>query len=178
MRQGLYIVLLSIAAAVIYGILHDQITARICVEYFTVGHPPIFHTANPTLLGIGWGIVATWWVGLFLGIPLAIAARAGRRPKRAAASLLRPLATLLVVCGLVATVAGVVGYLGASQGWIWLFPRMAARLPPDRHVPFLVDLWAHNASYLSGFMGGLVLIAQLWYSRIPRRAPTKTDSRI
>ena len=58
------IVVLCIGSAVIYGILHDQITARICVEYFTIGHPPIFPTESPTLLGIGWGILATWWVGL------------------------------------------------------------------------------------------------------------------
>jgi len=29
------IVLLCVAAAVVYGIVHDQITARVCVEYFT-----------------------------------------------------------------------------------------------------------------------------------------------
>ena len=31
--QAILIVMLSIAAAVFYGIVHDQITARICVEY-------------------------------------------------------------------------------------------------------------------------------------------------
>ncbi len=65
------IVLLCVGAAIGYGILHDEVTARICVEYFTVGHPDLFGTDSPTLLGIGWGIVATWWAGLLLGIPLA-----------------------------------------------------------------------------------------------------------
>lgn len=60
------IVLLSILAAIGYGIIHDQVTARICVEYFTIGHPPIFHTDSPALLGVRWGILATWWVGLIL----------------------------------------------------------------------------------------------------------------
>ena len=58
---------MCIVAAVLYGIIHDQVTARVCVEYFTIGHPPIFGTDNPTLLRIGWGIVATWWVGLLFG---------------------------------------------------------------------------------------------------------------
>ena len=49
------IVLLCIAAAVVYGILHDQVTARVCVEYFTIGHPPVFNTDSPTLLALGWG---------------------------------------------------------------------------------------------------------------------------
>ena len=67
----------------------------LCVEYFTLGHPPVFPTMSPTLLGIGWGIIATWWVGLLLGIPLALAARAGGRPKREVRSLVRPVLTLL-----------------------------------------------------------------------------------
>src|SRR3954463_16695995 len=97
--QSAMIVLLSIAAAVAYGILHDQVTARVCVEYFTIGHPPVFPTESPTRLGIGWGIIATWWVGLLLGIPLAVAARAGRRPWRGVRSLVRPVLTLLLVMG-------------------------------------------------------------------------------
>ncbi|MFO0941023.1 MAG: hypothetical protein U0930_09660 [Pirellulales bacterium] len=36
---------------------HDQITARICIEYFTIGHPRIIPTDDPTILGIVWGIV-------------------------------------------------------------------------------------------------------------------------
>jgi hypothetical protein len=33
---------------VVYGIVHDQVTARVCVEYFTVGHPPVFQTNSDT----------------------------------------------------------------------------------------------------------------------------------
>ena len=80
--QFIAIVALCVLAAVTYGVIHDQVTARVCVEYFTIGHPPIFGTDDPTLLGIGWGVLATWWVGVILGIPLAAAARLGNRPKR------------------------------------------------------------------------------------------------
>ena len=58
------IVALALFAGIAYSILHDQVTARVCVEYFTVGHPRIFPTESPTLLAIGWGIVATWWFAL------------------------------------------------------------------------------------------------------------------
>jgi hypothetical protein len=40
------------SATVLYGIMHDQITARIRIEYFTVDHPGIFGTDSPTLLGL------------------------------------------------------------------------------------------------------------------------------
>ncbi len=165
------IVLLSVVAAVFYGIVHDQITARICVEYFTIGHPPIFGTEDPTLLGIGWGIVATWWVGLFLGIPLAVASRAGNRPQRAVASLLQPITKLLAVMAIGALIAGSVGGLLASVGSVILIGPLADAVPPDRHVAFLIDLWAHSASYLIGFVGGIILIVRVWRSRHPVVAP-------
>src|SRR3954449_4153763 len=108
--QFLLIILLCVLSAIFYGIIHDQITARICVEYFTIGHPPVFDTESPTLLGLGWGVIATWWVGLILGIPLAIAARAGRRPQRSAAELIRPILVLLACMAVTALLAGVVGH--------------------------------------------------------------------
>jgi hypothetical protein len=159
------IVVMSVIAAVTYGILHDQITARICVEYFTLGHPPIFGTDDPTLLGIGWGIIATWWVGFLLGVPLAIVARVGPRPKRDAISLIKPMAGLLLITGCGAIIAGIVGGVLASTGAVFLVGPIARAVPQDRHVPFLIDLWVHNASYLFGGVGGIVLIVKTWRSR-------------
>jgi hypothetical protein len=159
------IILLSIAAAVVYGIVRDQVTARICVEYFTIGHPTIFDTKSPTLLGLGWGIIATWWVGLILGVPLAVAARCGRRPVFTVRRLVRPLIGLLGCMACTAIIAGVVGYLAASAGVVILFEPLASRVPADRHVAFLTDLWAHCASYGSGFLGGLILIRWVWRAR-------------
>lgn len=163
--QSLGIILMCIAAAVGYGIAHDQVTARVCVEYFTVGHPPVFMTNDPTLLGIGWGIIATWWVGLMLGVPLAVAARAGSQKKRSVTSLLAPVAGLLVIMAGCALVAGTIGWLLASRGAVFLVGPIAEKLPPEKHVAFLADLWAHSASYLVGFVGGAIVIARVWRSR-------------
>src|SRR5476649_704152 len=93
--EFLKIVLGCVIAAVLYGIIHDQFTARICLQYFTVFHPPVFVTQSPTLLGIGWGIIATWWMGAFLGLPIACVARAGRAPKLTFVQLM-PLIGLLL----------------------------------------------------------------------------------
>src|SRR5215831_17293133 len=97
--QAIGIVIISIVAAVVYGIVHDQVTARVCIEYFTIGHPPVFRTESPTLLAIGWGIFATWWVGLILGVAAALVCRVGSRPKFDAAELIRPIAILMIVMG-------------------------------------------------------------------------------
>lgn len=163
--QPALIIILCIVSAICYGVAHDQVTARVCVEYFTIGHPPVFDTESPTLLALGWGVIATWWVGLIIGVPLAIAARAGGRPKRSAASLIRPVAILLALMALCALLAGLLGAVLARRGSVVLLEPMASAVPADRHVPFIADLWAHSASYLVGFIGGVVLVARTWRSR-------------
>ncbi|PQO44793.1 hypothetical protein [Blastopirellula marina] len=167
--QSLLIIGLSIVACVTYGILHDQITARICVEYFTIGHIPLFGgIQDPTLLGLVWGVLATWWVGAMLGIPLAFVSQVGSMVRKPARDLIVPLLVVMAVSAGLAAVAGVVGYVVASQGSVWLLEPMASRVPPDRHVAFLTDLWIHNASYAGGFLGGIVLMLWVVYDRFRR----------
>jgi len=132
--QAFGIVVFAVLACIAYGVTHDQMTARICVEYFTIGHAPVFSTEDPTLLGIGWGIRATRWVGMFLGIPLAAAARIGSRPKRSAVSLIRPMLLHIGCTAAFAAVAGGVTFIAATNGWIRLLPEMAERLPRDKHT--------------------------------------------
>lgn len=163
--QSLATILLCILSAIVYGILHDQITARICVEYFTIGHPSIFDTDDPTLLGIGWGIWATWWVGLLLGVPLVAAARAGSRPKRDVRSLVRPIAILLALSAVAAVLAGLLGWVLASQGMVVLPEPLASRVPREKQIAFIADWWAHSCSYLAGFYGGFIVVIGVWRSR-------------
>ena len=163
--QSLAIIALCVLSAVAYGVVHDQVTARVCVEYFTVGHPPVFETDSPTLLGLGWGVIATWWVGVLLGVPLAAAARAGRRPRKHVRSLVRPVLVLLGAMAACALAAGVVGYVLARGGSVPLLAELAGRVPPGKHAAFMADLWAHSASYLVGFVGGVVLIVFTYVSR-------------
>jgi hypothetical protein len=155
--QSLRIILTCIVAAVLYGIVHDQFTAHICVEYFSVFHPPVFSTGSPTLLALGWGIIATWWMGAFLGVLLAFAARAGSRNKISARELVRPISKLLLAMGFLAVVAGLTGYVLASRGAIAPPDFIGSMIPPARHARFMADWWAHNASYFFGFFGGILL---------------------
>src|SRR5262249_24259868 len=117
--QSLAIVLTCVLAAVAYGIAHDQVTARVCVEYFTVGHPPVFATDDPTWLGIGWGVIATWWVGLLLGVPLAVVARVRSRPKRLGGSLVRPLFWVF---------GGIVGFVVTPRVHCWVLAPPGGRV--------------------------------------------------
>jgi len=146
----------SIAAAIVYGILHDQVTAHLCVEYFSIAHPTILPITSPTLLALQWGILATWWVGCGLGILLAISARAGSKPKLTLKQLYRPLGLLLLCMGVGSLVAGIIGFSLAKSGRIFLDNWLAAMIPPERHARFMADWWAHSAAYLVGMFGGLV----------------------
>lgn len=165
MQPGL-IILLCVGSAITYGIIHDSITARVCVEYFTIGHDPnVIPTDDPTMLAIGWGILSTWWVGLILGIAVSIAARVGSRPKRSARSLVRPLIYLMLIMAFFATISGFAGFVLAKNKMITIAPHLAEQVPHHKHAAYLACFFAHSASYWVGFIGGGIQIAIVWISR-------------
>jgi hypothetical protein len=168
--EFLKIVVFSTVAAIVYGILHDQLTAHLCVEYFSVAHPDIFHTRSPFLLALGWGVVATWWVGLPLGIFAAIAARAGSPPRLALADLRLMILWLLLGMAGCATLAGLYGAYGTSHGWLRPPSEWYLVIPKAKWVAFTADAYAQLASYASGILGGIGVIAYILIVRL-RRTP-------
>lgn len=176
MLEGCKIIGLSITAAVLYGIIHDNMTARVCVEYFTKFHIAVsFAGSSPTRLALYWGVIATWWMGLGLGVPLAVFSRWGRPPHVGARDLVRPLACLLIAMGICSATVGLIVYGLASAGVITLFQPWAARIAPAVHAAFLADFWAHNTAYTVGFVGGVVLWG--WCVRF-RQRPAKSDNNV
>ena len=164
------IVLFSLAAAIVYGILHDQVTAHLCVEYFTIAHPPVFPTQSPFLLALGWGALATWWVGLPLGLVLASVARRGPARRLTLADLRPWILWLLIAMAICALIAGAVGGYLVAAGIAPVPGGWAARIPAEKQVTFSADAWAHMSSYGSGIVGGLVLIAYAFFRRMCSRA--------
>ncbi len=162
--QFVRIWLLSIAAAIVYGIVHDQVTAHYCVEYFTIGHPPVFHTHSPALLAFGWGVIATWWMGAFLGFFVGVAATFGKYPELRISQLLKAMAALLLIMALCASVSGVGAYLAARAGRITVFD-FGGLLSPATALRFTADYWAHSASYAAGFFGGIGLCVWIFWRR-------------
>jgi hypothetical protein len=155
MREALKIIALTVGLSCAYGIVHDQITARVCIEYFTIGHvSPANIPWTPTVLGLFWGIVATWWVGVLLGIPLTICARVGPWPKRTARELLRPLLLLLAITFLCAMTGLIIARLTGFRSTYFVPSEL---YKDDRAAAFSADLVAHNISYIVGLFGGLWL---------------------
>jgi hypothetical protein len=163
--QFLLIVLLATTASVAYGIVHDQVTVRISPEYFTIGHPPVRHHGSLTLLGLYWGLAATWWAGLTVGLILAVAARAGRSPGLTARDLIGPVLSLTGIMALCAASSGFAAGALSDGGCLKLLPPLSDSVPAVSHRSFLVAAGAHQASYAAGFLGGAIMAVLTWRRR-------------
>lgn len=155
--KSLALIVWCIALSIVYGIVHDQITVRMCLEYFTVAHPPLGIGENPTTLALAWGVIATWWVGLFLGVLLAVAARAGSWPKLEWRDLRLAIVLVLVVVFVLAMMSMVTGWVAGVSGRFRPPERIAEAIPYERWKHFHAAAWAHTASYAFGALGGLAL---------------------
>jgi len=169
----------SILSAVTYGILNDQVTVRVCPEYFSKGfHKEMMDrwkyvkilnplrkilkkTKSPTVVGAIWGTVATWWMGVLLGIPVTLAARLGSWPKLTMNELVKPIAIALGTTGVGALTSGIKGYLESKNENIKEIWKFEARGVPESDLrKFIACAYAHNAAYSIGTLAGLGLI--LW----------------
>jgi hypothetical protein len=159
------VILLSILAACTYGVLHDQITVRLCIEYFTVAHPPLFHTTSLTLLALCWGVAATVGIGAILGVVLALVSQSGGPEPWTVSRLGRSILLLLVVMAASAFAAGIVGYYLSHGGFISIPAGLAAEIPAHQNDRFMAVWFAHGASYLVGLVGGGLLCFRIWRAR-------------
>ena len=171
--ESLKIVGVCVLGAVLYGIVHDLVTANICVEYFSVFHPDIFHTDSPWLLALGWGVIATWWMGLFLGALIAVAFRNGSLPQLSWRDLTKPILFVFTGSYMAAIGGGLIGRYAVGRIPDWVLdqvPRVAdAHLSPAKQAAFTCDLFAHNASYFASAIGALILCA--WAIRKRMKMP-------
>lgn len=86
--------------------------------------------------------------------------------------LVKPVGVMLLCMGTVSLLAGIVGYFVARAGGVILMEPLSVAVPRDKHVEFLADLWAHDAAYASGFLGGMSLC--FWVLR--RRRGSKSTN--
>ena len=172
MIEWLKIVGFSVTAAITYGILHDLITVHLALEYFTVAHPPVFPTQNPILLAFGWGVIATWWVGLGLGVVLASCARLGHWPRVGLCAVRPRILCLIASMAGMAILSGLAGSALMASGMNVIGP-WVGDIPEGRQVPFAGAAWAHSASYLVGILGGLFAC---WSTARERQSRSDTHS--
>lgn len=155
--------LLGIAVLVGYAVGQDQVSARLCPEYFTVFHNPIPGVTDPTLLGMAWGFLGAWWGGAILGYTAGIAATSGSHPPMPIRDLIRPLMVLVAGVGFVSALTGAVTYRHAEFFAIRLDPRFEAQVPADRARMLFVVANYHLAGYIAAGVGSVGLC--VWIAR-------------
>jgi hypothetical protein len=148
---------MGIAAEVVYAMLQDQISVRMCREYFTVAHPRIEAITEPTLLALVWGFLGAWWGGALIGAIAGFSARLGRWPKLNAAELLRPLAWLLVFQAVATAAAGWIATYEVAEPGFTIIEPLASQIPEDRHDACFIVSRMHQGTYLSAIAGGVFL---------------------
>ncbi|HSV15434.1 MAG TPA: hypothetical protein VLI90_14335 [Tepidisphaeraceae bacterium] len=165
------VLLIAVAAAVVYGAINDQITAMISWEYFYYGkelHRVLGDATPPEMSRLRWeaakvGVRATWTAGLIFGVVLLIANNPLRGlPRLRNRELLRILPVILlfaIVCG---AIGGVLGYYGALRHMAADFEDMW-RTNYFRPRRFMCTWGVHLGGYVGGFLGAAS--AAIWIVR-------------
>lgn len=168
-------ILLCLLGAITFGITHDLVTANICVEYFTIGHPKVIESQNPIFLALVWGVLATWWVGLILGLLIVCFNSIGKLPKIPFSKIRKYVIRLLLILPFTAALAGLIGYFLAKTGVIHLVGEFSATIPIPKQEIFLAVAWAHLSSYIVGFVGGITICMKIWMQRTRPGRTLKSD---
>tara|TARA_Y100000034_G_scaffold111039_1_gene143700 strand:+ start:69 stop:605 length:537 start_codon:yes stop_codon:yes gene_type:complete len=155
------VILIAPFIAGIYGILHDQLTYSISPEYYTkfkfiqfglVDSGSEAHFPYPRFEVSIVGFMATWWMGLPIGIILSLVGLVHKTYKRMLKVTLR--AILIAVLATFLT-----GLIGLAYGKLYLADAGVNWWLPQNLVDtknFIVVGSMHNFSYLGGILGLII----------------------
>jgi hypothetical protein len=171
LRIFLIYLLLALVAAGVFGALHDQISYTVSREYFTRFKFIQFDLLEPGVperLRAAWGgFLASWWMGIPIGLLTGVAGFIHRTPGQMRRALLGSLPLILGFALLFALGGLVYGYwqtrtidLAAYQGW-FIPPRL------EHLRRFLCAGYMHNSAYLGGVLA--IPIAWIFHLELKRR---------
>ena len=164
--------LACVAAALLYGIVNDQITTTISWEYFAYGKgvAEALPDAPPNSPAFRWeaakiGMKATWSAGLLIGVALLIANNPRRdRPQLSYRRLVCRLLVIFAIAAITAAALGLAGYFGLLARFSEDFRIM---LEQDQWRPrrFMAVFGIHLGGYLGGLVGTAAAIARILRAR-------------
>lgn len=162
------ILLIAPVLGAIYGIIHDQITYSISEEYYTkfkfiqfgledwglgenIGteKSPVIKLIHPRIGAAIVGTLATWWVGLFIGIFLGLIGLIHRTGKEMFYATLKSFILTMII-------AFITGIIGLGYGQIVLVNNPPNWILPNNLIEssrFIMVGSMHNFSYLGGLIG-------------------------
>lgn len=169
MKKFLILLLIIVIAPLIgglYGILHDQLTYTISPEYYTkfkfyqfglmdMGNEAIF--PNPRIEVSTVGFMATWWMGLPIGLILGLVGLVHKDSNQMFRATMKAIIITVIV-------AFATGLAGLAYGKLHLADTGVNWWLPDNLIDtknFIAVGSMHNFSYFGGLTG---LIAGIIYS--------------
>jgi hypothetical protein len=183
MKKFLAFPILLIIAPIIaagYGILHDQLTYSISPEYYTkfkfiqfgLVENATMAVSQPRLAVAYVGIMATWWMGIPIGIILASVGLIHENGKRMLIVTTKAFLLAIAVTFLTGLIGLIYGYfflskMPESDFQNWFLPENLANFKNYIAVGSM-----HNFSYLGGIAG---LIAGIVYSIYNKKNSRRSD---
>ena len=155
--------IVTMLAAGAFGILHDQISYTVSNEYFTRFKFPQFQLLDagiPERIRVAEvGFLASWWMGIPLGLLTGIAGFVHPTARQMRKALLLSLAVISVFTLTFALVGLAYGFirtthLNLSEYAGWFVPQGL-----ERPRNFICVGYMHNSAYL----GGLIAIPIAWW---------------
>ncbi len=147
----------AIICAIIYGIAHDMVTAHVSLPYFTKGHYDYLHSPHAWQYALYWGIVATWWMGAFLGFIYGIICAIKDR-NITIKQYFKRYSLVMVINFLIAMIALIIGWFAYPN----FYPLI--EIPHEETRAFIAAAWAHSASYIFAVILSTVLCCYTLFS--------------
>jgi len=161
----LSILAMCVGGMIGYGLIQDQITARLSLEYFTLAHPRVFDSDEPTWHGLVWGFLGGWPGGLFLGLALAFTATLGHWPTFGPSQLRTPLLILFLCQGFSTALTGFVAWTNYDKIGIDFVGDWAKVIPGEHRRGFFTVACAHMATYSVATVGSVILCGWVAWKR-------------
>lgn len=163
----------SIILAGIFGIIHDQTTFSICPEYFTKFKYRQFNfTAedfgSDRLTVAAIGFLATWWVGMFMGIVLGFTSLLLKDSNMMKSVVIKSLQIIFLITILFSFLGFIYGrYYLTQKGVDW-------RLPGDLNdlKGFITVGSIHNFSFIGGIAGLVAATSFIFIKRSVKNPKT------
>lgn len=159
----------------IYGIVHDQITLRLGVEYFTKFKLLQFYYLDPSapihITAMKIGFLATWWVGFFAAWFMARVTMPHEPLLQAARRCAWGVAGMMITAATLALIAAQRAPKSLADPRLTAWEDMLVSYNIQDPLAFIRVGYIHNASYLGGLLG---LLAALLWLRLTR--PAKVTS--
>lgn len=178
-KLGIYLVIigLSISAAGLFGVVHNQISYTVSPEYFTKFKFEQFGLTDAAIpervRASTVGFLASWWMGIPIGVLAGLAGFIQPNYRRMLRVSLWSIVTAMVFTLLF-------GLGGLVYGWLQT-RHIDAAAYSDWYIPnnlvnlrrFLCAGYMHNASYLGGTIS--ILVAWIFQGIAKAQAPRTAD---